>query len=303
MATVVEAEKAYWTYYSVIDKIQLLEQYEILLDTLYQTVSTMIAVQMATDNELLKITSRQGNIRYQMQKAKNGMALARMQLCRMIGVDMDTEIILTEDISTGDKPAGAIPVGINSADISSHLAARPEYRMLQMQVDLKDLNMKMVRGDYLPTVGLMAGYFYMGRVKMDDMTMRMIRPMPAVMVSLSIPIFHFGEGAKKVESARIARSIQQEELVKTGNLLTIEMQHATRNLQDAFLLISISEKALEEAQANLNRTRDNYELGLGTLLDVLDAQVQWQEASSHTIDARVQYKISEVEYLRVSGKM
>ncbi|OJV81765.1 MAG: hypothetical protein BGO34_08210 [Bacteroidia bacterium 44-10] len=32
---------------------------------------------------------------------------------------------------------------------------------------------------------------------------------------------------------------------------------------------------------------DNYEVGMDILLDVLDAQTQWQEAYSNMIDARV----------------
>ena len=42
---------------------------------------------------------------------------------------------------------------------------------------------------------------------------------------------------------------------------------------------------------------------MGTLIDVLDAQAQWQEAYSNIIDAHVQYKISEIEFLRVTGKL
>ena len=175
--------------------------------------------------------------------------------------------------------------------------------MLQKQVELKELNIKNIRADYLPTVGIMAGYSYLSDMKMDNITMRMNRPMPLVMVSVSIPIFHFGEGSRKMESAKIALNMQREELSKTGKLLAIEMQHAGRNLQDAHLLIDLSTNALEEANANLTRTRDNHETGMGTLLDVLDAQAQWQEAYSNAIDARVQYKISELEYLRVSGNL
>ena len=159
----------------------------------------------------------------------------------------------------------------------------------------------MVRGDFLPSVGVMAGYSYLSNMKFSDMTMRMNKPMPVVMASVSIPLFHFGEGSKKTQSARISLNMKQEELNKTSKLLSIEIQHAERNLQDARMLITISETALEQAQANLTRTRDNYEVGMGTLLDVLDAQAQWQEAYSNNIDARVQYKINEVEYLRVSG--
>ena len=291
-----EAEKAYWRHYSLNYNIRLLEQYDILLDTLYHSVSAMISVQMATDNELLKITSRRSNIQYQMQRARNGMELSRMQLCRLIGADLNTEIILTDSIST--SAATAPPT-----DMFLNLTARPEYRMLQRQIELHDLNIKSVRADFLPTLGVMAGYSYMSDLELGGIAIRTGRPRPLLMASLNIPIFHFGEGAKKIQSATIVRNIQQEELNKNSTLLTIEAQFANRNMQDAFLLIRFAETALQQAQANLRRTQDNYEVGMGTLIDVLDAQAQWQEAYGNLIDAQVQYKISEVEYLRVSGGM
>ncbi|MEA4918575.1 TolC family protein [Proteiniphilum sp.] len=294
MSVIAEAEKAYWTYFSVNDKINLLRQYEALLDTLHQSVSDMVSVKMATENDLLKITSRKSNIRYQMQKAVNGMELSRMELCRIIGVDLDTKIILTDSVPKEDS---------QRPDYSYDLSMRPEYRMLQKQVELKELNIKNVRGDYLPTVGLMAGYSYLGKIDLGGISMRMNRPSASVILSVSVPIFNFGEGSKKIENARKARDIQLEEFNKTGKQLTIEIQHAERNLQDATLLINTAETALEQAKANLRSVRDNYEVGMGTLLDVLDAQTQWQEAYSNMIDARVQYKISEVEFLRVTGRL
>ena len=294
MSIIAEAEKAYWTYFSIKDKINLLNQYEALLDTLYQSVSDMISVKMATGNDLLKISSRRSNIRYQKQKAVNGMELCRMQLCRIIGVDPETKIRLTDSISKENSQV---------TDHSYDLTLRPEYRMLQKQVELKELGIKNARGEYLPTVGLMAGYSYLGKMEMGEISMRMDRPSALVMLSVNIPLFNFGEGAKKIRNAKISREIQQEELNKNSSLLTIEIEHAKRNLQDASLLIMTAETALVEAEASLRSIRDNYEVGMGTLLDLLDAQTQWQEAYNNSIDARVEHKINEIEFLRVTGRL
>ena len=290
MNVIAEAENAYWNYFLIGDKIELLKQYELLLDTLYQSVSDMILVQMATDSELLKITSRKSNIQYQMHKAINGKELLRMQLCRIIGVDLNTEIVLTDTISENEIVFGTYD-----------LTSRPEYRMLQKQVELKELNIKNVRSDYLPHIGAMAGLSYLGEMEMGGTSVKMDKPIPMIMASLNIPVFSFGEGTKKIKSAKIARDIQQEELNKNAKLLTIEVQYAERNLMDAYFLISTAKIGLEQAEDNLNRWQNNYELGMATLFDVLDAQTQWQEAYSNAIEAKVNFKIKETEYLKVTG--
>lgn len=292
MTVIADAQKAYWTYYLVKDKIKLLEHYVALLDTIYEHTSGFIEADMAPQTELLKITSRKSTIQYEKQKAQNGLELARMMLCSMIGVDLNTEIILTDGITEEE---------VLFPQQTYSLSQRPEYRMLQKQVELKELNIKMTRADYLPTLGIMGGYTYSGGIKIEDIEMRV--NMPVVMASLSIPIFRFGEGINKIKSAKIEREISRQELEKNSRLLEIEYQQASRGLQDALLLISSAEIALEQATTNLNVIRSYYEVKMTSLLDVLDAQTQWQEASSNLIDAQISYKIKEIEYLRVIGKL
>ncbi len=288
MEVVAEVEKAYWNYYLIEDKIELLKQYEALLDSLQQTITDMISVEMATEGELLKISSRTSNIKYQMQKAINGKELLRMQLCRIVGLDLNSDIILTDTLSINSFSGGV-------ADLSS----RPEYIMMQKQVELKEQEIKSVRGDYLPMIGAMAGYTYLG----DIDNIKMNKPIPMVMASINIPIFHFGEGHKKVKSAKIARDIKQEEFNKNKKLLEIEVQYAERNLQDVFLLVATAEIGLEQAKDNLERSQNSYEMGMGTLLDVLDAQTQWQEAYSNLVEAKIESKFKEIDYLKATGNL
>lgn len=79
--------------------------------------------------------------------------------------------------------------------LSHDIVNRPEYRIQEMQVELKDLEIKNTRADFLPTVGISAGYQYMGGMKLAGSSLDMKIPM--VMASISIPIFNFGEGRKK----------------------------------------------------------------------------------------------------------
>lgn len=292
MNVIAEAQKAYWRYYLVKDKIALLQHYESLLDTLFAHTTGFIEAEMLPSSELLKITSRQSSIEYEKQKAKNGMELLRMMLCGIIGVDMTTEIILIDTLKEEE---------INFPKQSYSLDQRPEYKILQKQVTMKDLNVKMTRANYLPSLGIMAAYNYTGGIKIEGIGMTM--NMPVVMASLNIPIFHFGEGINKIKSAKMVQNISQQELDKNSRLMEIEYQQASKGLQDASLLILSAEKALNQASANLEIYKYNYEVQMGTLLDVLDAQTQWQDAHSNWIDARVSYKIKEIEYLKVIGKL
>ncbi|MDR2039912.1 MAG: TolC family protein [Bacteroidales bacterium] len=291
MTAIAEAENGYWVYVSVKEKVKLLEKYNDLLDSLFRNVENYTQVQMATENDLQKVRTRRSNLRYELQKARNGLELSRMSLCRMIGVDMETSIIAVDTVITVQK----------ENDYSYDLALRPEYRILQKQLELKEMDIKLTRADFLPVIGASAGYTYVGGLKMAGSDLDMSLPM--VMASVSIPIFHFGEGSKKIKSARIARQMSELELEKNTKLMNIEVQNALKELQSSFMMIETAEDAYAEAESNLRLNKDNYELQMGTLIDVLDAQTQWQEAYSNIIEAKANYKIKEVEYNKATGRL
>ncbi|MDR2927097.1 MAG: TolC family protein [Cytophagaceae bacterium] len=291
MTAIAEAESAYWIYISVKEKVVLLERYNALLDSLYQNIENYTQALMATENDLQKVRTRRSALRYELQRARNGLELSRMALCRLIGVDAETSVVATDTIITVQ----------NETDCNYDLALRPEYTILKKQTELKELEIKLVRADFLPMIGASAGYSYAGGIKMAGSSLEM--NLPVVMASVNIPLFHFGEGSKKIKIARIAYQMSTLEMEKNVKLMNIEAQNALKEFQNSFLMIQTAEEALAEAENNLRLSSNNYELQMGTVIDILDAQARWQEAYSNIIEARANCKIKEVEYKKAAGKL
>ncbi len=279
-------------YVSVAEKVKLLTQYTQLLDSLHQQVNSFFELKMATAQDLHKVRTRRSNVTYELQRAESGRELTRMSLCHLIGLELDAQIIATDTL--------ILTQNYNN-QLSHDIVNRPEYRIQEMQVELKDLEIKNTRADFLPTVGISAGYQYMGGMKLAGSSLDMKIPM--VMASISIPIFNFGEGRKKIRSARLAHEISTVELNKNRSLMDIEAQQSKSAYESALLLIRTAEHGLEESEHNLSQTQNNYEMGMATILDVMEAQTQWQEAYSNNIEARTNYKIREIEYLRAIGQL
>ncbi|MDR0419307.1 MAG: TolC family protein [Prevotellaceae bacterium] len=292
MNTIVEVEKAYWMYVSIVEKVKLLSSYALLLDSLYQNVSNFYEQSMTTINDIQKVRTKRSNMQYEYQRAKSGLDLARMSLCHLIGIDMSTSIVAIDT---------AIVIQRYGMDSVVNMGDRPEYQMLLKQVELKELEIKNTRAGFLPTVGFSAGYTYIGGMKFagNELDMRL----PMIAANVSIPLFHFGEGAKKIKSARLAHDISVVELNKNKALMDIEIQQAYSAYQNTFLLIDAASESLEEARENLKLAQDNYEMRMGTVFDVLEAQVLWQEAYSNDIEARTNCKIAEIEYLKVIARL
>lgn len=301
MDLLVEVDNAYWTYIAVKQKVRMLETYCAQMDTLYKQTETALMAGLATENDLLRIDTKRTEIHYQLQKARNGTDLCRMSLCRIIGAGSDSQIIATDTTFTVSQP-GILDSSINS---------RPEIHLLEKQIAVSKEKITMERAEMLPTIALTASYMYYGNIKLNGMTNTGSSMVPfsqkfndglgMAMLSVQIPIFHWGEARKKVRKAKYEMQNAELDLQKNAKLLNIEIKQAILNVQDGYKLIQTAEKGLEQAQENLRVITNRYTASMSPLTDMLDAQSQWQQAESNLIEAQTQYKIYETDYRRAMG--
>ena len=304
MQVVADADIAYWSLIAVKWKVRMLRAYKAQMDTLYRQTQTGLDAGMATDNDLLRVQAKQSEINYQLNKAESGAELCNMSLCSVIGCSVDTRIVPTDTIITTQPPSG----------LSADITLRPELGLLGLQVKAAEHQVKMARAEILPTVGLSANYSYYGNIKLNGMTADAAgNAVPftqnykddilVVMASVSIPVFNWGSGLKKIRKAKIEADNARLSLQKTERLLRLEVEQAITNLNNAHKLVSTACIGLKQAEANLRQERISYAAGLCPLSDLMDAHSQWLRAQSSLIEALTGYKIYETEYLKATGRL
>ena len=304
MEVIADADNAYWTYIAVEKKVQMLGSYQTQMDTVCRQAEVAFAAGMGVENDLLRIQTKQSEIRYQLQKARNGLDLCRLALCNVLGQPLDTEIVPLDTLIEVSAPE----------HMDESIAARPELTLLNKQVEAGEQQVKMARADVLPQIGLSAGYLYYGNIKLKGMnhdadgtafpfTQKFEDGLGLVMASVSIPLFHWGEGLKKVKKARFDLENARLDLQKNKRLLSIEARQAVQNVTDGYNMVQTARLSARQADENLRVMQERYKNALSTLTDLLDAQSQWQQAQSNLIEAQTQYKIYETEYLRATGRL
>lgn len=304
MDILAQAEKSYWTYVAVLSKIEMTESYLAMMDSIYKMTECSVETGMTERNALLRVNTRRSEILYRLQQAKAGADMCRMSICRIIGVS-DTTSINPVGYSFGNE---ALPP--QSLNISN----RPEMLILDKYIDIKRHQVDLTRADFLPTVGLQIGWSAYGNLKMKGYAQdESGNYMPFSytsnsngfmgLLSVQIPIFHWGEGIKKVKRAKI--DVDNARLSKERNerLMQLEANQYYSNLQTGLQMIEAARIAMTEADDNLNVMKERYDVGLNTLTDMLEAQAQWQTSYSNLIEARTQYRINYIDYLRSIGEL
>lgn len=302
---IADAETSYWSYVAVLSKLEMMNRYKELIDTVYNQSVVSLNAGMSTNNDLLRIEARRSQIDYQLQQVVNGADLCRMALCNTIGVDTDTPI----QIADNDIPLD-VPVNMDIYDIDN----RPEIRMLMRDIDIKHQQANITRAEFLPTIGLQAGWSAYGNIRLKSMVQDSdgnYHPYNQniknnnfnVLLSLQVPLFHWGEGYKKTKAARIDVANSQLALTENRRLIDLQVQQAITNLRTNLKLLESAQVAMNQADASLSATSTSYSAGISTLTDMLDAQSQWHTSRANLIEARTNLRISVVDYLHVTAQL
>ena len=304
MDVIADAEKTYWMYVAVLSKIDMLNAYMTQLDSLYDYTKFAYDIGMTTELNLMRVESKKSELQYRLRQAQSGCDICRLSLCRIVGLADDESITPTEKIAERTAVSDAF-AGIDN---------RPELGLSKLGVTAKKHDVSMVRADFLPTLGLQIAWNAFGNMKMknfitmDDGT---VYPFTQTIkyngfsgvLSLSVPIFHWGEGLRKGKKAKIEVENASLQLEYNTRMMELEARQAYNNYMDSFDAIRSAQKAYNETRRNLDIMNEQYEAGLMTLTDLLDAQSQWQTAYSNLIEAQTQHLIYRIDYRRSTGTM
>jgi len=311
MQVIADVDNAYYTLISVRSKVQMLEAYTRQMQELYDQVKLAVDVQMATENDLLRVTTKQSEVSYQLQKARNGEQLCGLALANVIGTDLEQTIIPTDTLFNTPLSIGE---GQGVRLLSEDFSSRPDLLLLQEKVKASEVLVKKSRSNYLPTVALVGRYSHYDNLKLKgDLTLPNINSMgishtisggnPMALLSVSLPIFHWGAELKKVKKAKLDLSDAKLQLQQNERGMRVEVHRAVQNVTNSQRMVETATVGRQQADENLRVMRQKFDNQMCTMTDLLDAQSQWQQARSNLIEAQTQLKIYETEYLRVTGRL
>lgn len=289
-------DQAYWTVVSVHHKKQLAESYLAVVKKLNDDVSKMIHEGVATRADGLKVDVKVNEAEMSLTQAENGLALAKMLLCQLCGMDVDS------DITLADENADNIVEQADDAQADRAVAMenRPELKLLQNSADMSRQATKLVRAAYLPQVLLTGGYVATNPNVFNGFE-RKLSGMWNVGVMVRVPLWNWMEGTYKVRASRIATTIVELERDDIREKIDLQVSQSQFKVKEANRRLAMATKNVENAEENLRCANLGFKEGVIPTTDVMAAQTAWVQAQSQKIDAEVDVKMSQVNLKKALG--
>jgi len=268
-------------------------RYKELLSELEKNVESAVKHGMKMPNDQAKVKVRMNDAELQLRRAQNGVRLAKMNLCHLIGRPLLSEVEVSRQY-----PEVSDAELLQQADISM----RPEVAILNHQAELASNQVKIVKSEMLPQVALLAKYGYTNGLEVNSRKLLDGWNFTGG-VTVSIPLYHFGEHVNKLKAAKAKH--QQAELDRENKteLMQLELAQAANKLDEARLEVNMAQSSLEQAEENMKLSRQQYDAGFETLSDYLESQLMWQQASESQVDAHFRLYLSSVAYLKAAGSL
>jgi len=287
---VVKTHEAYYQAVKAKELGEVARSYKALLDELKKNVEGAFRHGMSTRNDIMKVQVKQNEAELSIQKADNGYQLAKMNLCHIIGLPLNSDIQVGKTESSQQT----------SLPISMEMGARPEHAILDNKTELARQQVKLTKSDYLPNVAVGATYAYAnggelaGKKLIDNGS-------ASVGVVVKMPLDFFGGGTNKVRSAKAAYQIAQLEQQDLDEQMQLEWAQCKNLYDEAQTEVSLCQTALEQAAENMRLSKQQYEVGFEPLSDYLETQASWQQCSANLVNARCQMQLAHVRLLKAAG--
>ncbi|PVX51951.1 outer membrane protein TolC [Balneicella halophila] len=291
-----QTDQAYWKVVSLSNKKNLADSYLELLTKMESDIDKMIEQGVATKADGLSVKVKVNEAEMKQTKVNNGLNLAKMALCQICGIELNTSITLA------DEKKESLTLTYISTENNTALAFenRPEIQSLELANLVSEQKVKVERSEFLPQVAF-TGNYIITNPSIDDGINNEFQGMWSLGVQISIPIWHWGEGKYKVNIAKSERNIIDYKLEETKEKITLQVNQANFKVNEAKKQLAMTEKNIEKAEENLRYAKLGFKEGMIPSSEVLEAHTTWFDAQSEKIDAQIEVKLSQVELQKALG--
>lgn len=299
--TVAEAvTKAYYSAQVAEERAKVLDYNISRVDTLMKETKAMNASGFVELLDVTRLEVQQNNLLAERQKVQNLIELSYNLLKYQMSMPLDQPIKLSDTIENLNLDQ----LKADSEYKTVNYENRIEYSLLNTQEKLADLDIRNIRAGYLPSLHGSIGYGHNnGRTNFGDMMTSKWYNNSAISINLTVPIF---DGFSK--KYQIAQKKIAFDKVKNGQKLLqqsidFETSQAGTNLKNAFATLETQKRNLDLAQEVVRVTKIKYKEGVGSNIEVINAESSFKEAQTNYFAALYDVMIAKVDLTKARGEL
>ena len=287
-------------YYSVLvnkERIKLLDANLTKLEKLLNDTKAFNKQGFVEQIDVDRLEVAFNNLATEKQKIVRLISLSENVLKFQMGYTGQDNLVLTDSLTTTDNTE------INATKID--VAKRSEYQLLESQQRLNTINVKRLKFGYLPTLVAYSSFNYSGQRNDLNYFTKQHTWYPTALLggTLSLSIFDGFQRHYKIQQAKLDYKKGENNLKNLQLAIELEGASAAVNYNNAVSSLQVQKRNLDLAQNIYTVSQKKYEQGVGSNLEVINAQTSLKESQTNYFNAVYDMLVYKVDYLKAIGSL
>ena len=298
LKTISDVKKAFYNVLLVKEAYKITKMRIELAEDNLKNVEKMYRQGIASEYDYINAQVQYQNLQPLLVQAENNLELAQNALKFLLGIDVNQEIDVVGEMNVDN---------FTEIDYTNALKElyenNPDIKQAEYQIELSRSLVSLELSGHLPALFLTGNLQYQAQA--NDFNFNRYRWIRTTFIGLQlqIPIFRgFGTQAR-IDQARVSLQQSTERLRFIKQALENELKGTIYKIEQSKKRIEAQKKAVELAELGYKIARKRFESGVGTQLEVSNAEVNFAQARLNYQQAIYDYLTALSDLERLIGKI
>ena len=296
----IAADRAYLDAIAAVQAEAAYREAENLADSNLVVVQKLYNHGQVSEYDFLRAQVQAANTRPNRIAAANQTRLAMDALKNLLALPLETEVLCDTTIAPVTVPSLSLDTLVGEA-----LRNRPELRQAHQMTEIRKDLITIAKGGYKPTIAAFTNVAWQSLVekfKQTSIQNDAWQRSWSAGLTLSWPIFSGFEVVGKIRQANVDYSQSQLAESQHTRQVRLEVQDALGKVQESAQRVEALGETVTQAQRGVDIARVRFKSGVGTQLELLDAQVALTTARVNKISALHDLALAVASLRRAVGR-
>jgi outer membrane protein len=289
-------------YYNVIinkERVKLLDVNLVRLKKIFDDTKALNQQGFVELIDVERLEVQYNNLVTEREKINRLISLTESMLKFQMGYNLQKDIVLTDTLNLEEKDQSVITSG------KSDISKRPDYLLLKSQQNLLDIDVKRLKWGYLPTLAAYGAYqFNAQRQEFDFLdTDKKWFKIALIGATLNLNLFDGFQRHFKIQQAKIASEKNLNTIKNVEQAAELEATMAGISYENAYATFLNQKKNRELAQHIYDVAQKKYQQGVGSNIEILNAEATLKEAETNYYNAVFDALVAKIDYLKATGNL
>jgi len=297
--TNVNVTKAYYQVLVSNEQIRLLDANLKQLKQQLDETSAQNKQGMAEKIDVDRLTVQYNNLVTNRENTLQLLGLNYQLLKFQMGMPIENELLLKDKLDD-------IKLDDNVADVGADTTfykTRVEFGLLETQKTLNEYDVKRKKGQFLPKLTANASYTSSYQNNAFSNLYKMNFPSSYIGLTLNIPIFTGFQHVNQLRQSQINVLKAENNLIALKNTLNLEASKAKTTYVNGLRSLNSQKQNQQLAQEVLRVSKIKYQQGVGSSIEVTQAQTDLETADNKYIQSLYDALVSKVDLDKAYGKI